>query len=467
MNANATSMGTALFCILFAARAAMATVPSQITIQGRATDAIGQPLPAGSKGFVFRIFDQQVGGTEIWPGGLGDVQSVSTDADGLWSASVGASTPLTDTVFASDTRWLEVSVDGTILPRVRLVTGPYAQRVSTVDGAQGGWITTKVAIGPGTTAPGYNAFAAGEFDTASGNWSTVGGGARNLGSGLYATVAGGDSNTVTSDYGTSGGGTRNIVMGNFSVISGGYRNVTGNVSHNSVVGGGFDNQIYAPSGTISGGVTNRVGGDYSTVGGGTLNQAFGDYSVIPGGRQCAAYGNNSFACGTGAYTPHDGMFVWSDNASTISFPVDADPNLGTYPNFFCCRTTGGAIFITGINASGFTTAASWLPAGSGTWLAFSDKNAKHAFAEVDHADILDKVASLPITTWSYNAQGDSVRHIGPMAQDFRAAFGVGESEKYISPVDEAGVAFAAIKALKAENDDLRAQIAELRRLIQK
>ena len=49
-----------------------------------------------------------------------------------------------------------------------------------------------------------------------------------------------------------------------------------------------------------------------------------------------------------------------------------------------------------------------------------------------------------------------------MAQDFYAAFGVGEDDKHITSIDEDGVALAAIKALHAENKVQSAQIAELR-----
>lgn len=121
---------------------AFAAVPSQMTVQGKLTNASGNPLPAGIKTFVFRIFDAQSGGTEIWPGGPGETQFISTDADGLWLANVGAVAPLIDAVFAFTPRWLQITVnDGqtlTTLPRTQLVTSPYAQRVATVDGATGG-----------------------------------------------------------------------------------------------------------------------------------------------------------------------------------------------------------------------------------------------------------------------------------------------------------------------------------------
>ncbi len=66
-----------------------------------------------------------------------------------------------------------------------------------------------------------------------------------------------------------------------------------------------------------------------------------------------------------------------------------------------------------------------------------------------------------MSEWSYREQGIGVRHLGPMAQDFRAAFGLGEDEKHISAVDEEGVALAAIKALQAEVAEKDAALTKL------
>src|SRR5258708_20002220 len=92
----------------------------------------------------------------------------------------------------------------------------------------------------------------------------------------------------------------------------------------------------------------------------------------------------------------------------------------------------------------------------------SDRNVKREFAPVDTANILNRVAQLTITTWSYKAKDQSVRHIGPMAQDFAAMFGVGQDDKHINMVDANGIALAAIQALYEKINERDAQIAELR-----
>jgi hypothetical protein len=98
----------------------------------------------------------------------------------------------------------------------------------------------------------------------------------------------------------------------------------------------------------------------------------------------------------------------------------------------------------------------------------SDRAAKANFGSVDPADMLERVRSLPITTWNYRSDDPSVRHIGPMAQDFTTAFGVGGDDRTIHPMDGQGVALAAIQglagqvaALQAEQQRLTEQIAAL------
>ena len=63
-------------------------------------------------------------------------------------------------------------------------------------------------------------------------------------------------------------------------------------------------------------------------------------------------------------------------------------------------------------------------------------------------DLLDRLAGISVETWSYKAPGGNpVRHIGPMAQDFHAAFNFGCDDKHISPIDANGVSLAAIQGL--------------------
>jgi hypothetical protein len=103
----------------------------------------------------------------------------------------------------------------------------------------------------------------------------------------------------------------------------------------------------------------------------------------------------------------------------------------------------------------------------------SDRNAKENFAPVSPQDVLNKVAALPITTWNFKTMNDG-RHMGPMAQDFYATFGLGGGDTTITSVDPDGVALAAIQGLnqkldetRAENADLRQRLERLERLLEK
>jgi hypothetical protein len=91
----------------------------------------------------------------------------------------------------------------------------------------------------------------------------------------------------------------------------------------------------------------------------------------------------------------------------------------------------------------------------------SDRNLKENVAGVDPASILERVAGLPISSWNYIEQGAGVRHIGPMAQDFAAAFGVGEDDRHINLIDGQGVALAAIKELARRVEEQQRRIDAL------
>lgn len=92
----------------------------------------------------------------------------------------------------------------------------------------------------------------------------------------------------------------------------------------------------------------------------------------------------------------------------------------------------------------------------------SDRNVKCQFAPIVARNIIAKVAALPITAWSYT-NSPTVRHLGPMAQDFKAAFGLGEDDKHIGAGDGIGVALAAIKGLHEMLQEKDSEIAALKR----
>ena len=232
--------------------------------------------------------------------------------------------------------------------------------------------------------------------------------------GLAATDSGGDSNTASGDY--------------------------------STVAGGIGNTASNDSSTVGGGFVNAASGVYATVGGGTNNTASGASATVAGGAQNTASGTYSFAAGHHAVASGVGSFAIADNCCGVTFPVFAD-------NSFGARYTGGFTFASSVDpTTGFFATGCQLFAGGGSWACSSDRDTKTAFDVIDPQSILQNVADMPITRWRFQGEADDVRHIGPMAQDFRAAFGLGHDDKSISMLDAQGVAFAAIQGLNAKVD---------------
>jgi hypothetical protein len=258
------------------------------------------------------------------------------------------------------------------------------------------------------------------------NFATDSGGFDNTASGAYSTIAGGQSNTASAQHATVGGGLSNTASGFVSTVAGGSNNIASELGS-----------------TIAGGVANNASNNYSTVGGGLFNTASG-YA--------------SFAAGRGANANHDGCFVWGDN-STVN-----EVNCGAVDNRFVVRSLGGIYMFTGGAMQGSYTGALLAP-GATAWTVTSDRATKDNLRVVDAKAVLRKVAAMPIATWNWKSQDASIRHMGPMAQDFHAAFGLGEMPTGISTVDADGVALAAIQGvhqlLEEKDARLRAQARKI------
>lgn len=91
----------------------------------------------------------------------------------------------------------------------------------------------------------------------------------------------------------------------------------------------------------------------------------------------------------------------------------------------------------------------------------SDRALKENLASIDAHAILEGVDGLRLTSWNYKSDDRSVRHLGPMAQDFAQAFGLGDSDKQIHAVDANGVALAAVQALYRMVREQQERIAAL------
>jgi hypothetical protein len=199
---------------------------------------------------------------------------------------------------------------------------------------------------------------------------------------------------------------------------------------------------------------------------GNASTAIGYFATTRGwastaiGRHVTANGDYSTAMGNYASTAWKrGSFVYGD-ASAGDNLVAAGRD-----NQFVVRAAGGTVFFSNSALSSGVV----LQPGGGAWGTISDRNRKDDFREVNAEVVLQRIAAMPIQSWSYKSQDPSVRHIGPTAQDFYAAFHLGESDTTITTTDIDGVTMLAIQALErrtAEVSALRTEVAELRSLVE-
>lgn len=299
-------------------------------------------------------------------------------------------------------------------------------------------------IGRSSTAFGHNTVASAFASTAIGNAATASG---------FGSVAFGQATVASGFYSTA--------MGDQTVASGPQSTALGGGAHATGI-----QSLAAGSATLASGEHSTALGRFSIASGlnslaaGERSQADGEGSVALGLRALAG-GAGSVALGSDAATQSaaSGSFVLGDRSTTT-------PIIGFAPNEFLVRAAGGVAFYTN---AGLTTGLRLAPSGS-QWLGLSDVHSKHLFRDLHGEEVLGKLARMPIREWSYTAQDASIRHVGPTAQDFRAAFGLGEDPLRIGSMDADGIALAAAQALEArtralqeENEALKAALDELRR----
>jgi len=215
-------------------------------------------------------------------------------------------------------------------------------------------------------------------------------------------------------------------------------------------------------------------------------------SSFAAGEDNTASGAASVALGYHAHTnARQGSFVFSDRSSvdTLRAGVNHSANWrvsGGFRIFTASNLSTGVTIQSGASVSNWgqssaviSTSTGALLTTGGVWQNASDVNRKHLFENVEGEDVLLKLRNLPITTWSYKAESEEVRHMGPTSQDFRAVFGLGSDEKSIGTVDADGVSLAGVKALEArtslqaeridqlerENAELRARLERLEKLL--
>ncbi|QAY77680.1 tail fiber domain-containing protein [Sphingosinicella sp. BN140058] len=277
-------------------------------------------------------------------------------------------------------------------------------------------------------------YADNEWDDATVGFFSWAGGSNSTAEGLYA-LAFGDTNQARS--------TSSIVFGSGNEVKGaaGFSAGAGNRVCDTY-GVAFGNKALSGSPILADG---KCDPDTFNIRG--LAAVAIGYNVTASQDHTTAMGK--FASNNG----FSGTFIWSDGSATQS----ADTFRNTANNEFAARATGGFRFRTNL---GGTTGCN-LPAGSGVFNCTSSRTTKQNFVGVDGADILAKVRTMALSTWNYTSEGPGVRHIGPMAEDFYAAFGLGTGSTSIGVQDLASVSLAAVQALETRTAELQRKTAEI------
>jgi trimeric autotransporter adhesin len=303
----------------------------------------------------------------------------------------------------------------------------------------------------------------GWMNLASGSYTAIGGGEGNMTASAHTTIGGGQGNWIQANSGhasiggghdnlindadqsTVAGGNRNQVLGaDYGFIGGGFDNLIYPLAHRSVVSGGSENQVQAAAdhATIGGGDRNVVGtnGTHATIAGGQGNRADGAYAIVMGGVESRALAANTMVAGRQAVADHEGSMVLAD-ATDAEFHSSST-------NEFSVRSTGGVRFVTGLTPFGVPNAGVKLDPGATAWSILSDRRSKKDIEPANETDVLEALSGVPMYRWRYRWESnDQTPHLGPMAQDFKAAFFPGRDQTTITTLEFDGVALAAIKGL--------------------
>jgi hypothetical protein len=354
------------------------------------------------------------------------------------AASASAAFAQSDSAFAvskSGVNLLRLNTDGAFVVRGTQDVGLIP---ATGAGPRLMWFPTKYAFRAGKV----DSFGAAYWDLASIGYGSVSLGENSRASGDHSFAA---------NLATTASGSESVALGNNGTASGdrsfgfnGTASGTGAVAIGSGAQATNDDALAMGPSSIAGGLASIV------IGPSIANGSFG----VAIGLQNSASGNFSVAIGKNARTANrQGSVVLGDGCAGFS----SDSVYPTANNQFVARGCGGIKLYTSQNLSSGVEVA----AGGGSWSSISDRNVKENFTPLDGEEILKRLRKVPVSSWNYKTQPSEIRHIGPMAQDFFAAFKVGESDRLINSLDIDGVNLAGVRALDTRTAKQQAQIEKL------
>ena len=284
--------------------------------------------------------------------------------------------------------------------------------------------------------PGKSAFRSGYVTSTYWNDGLIGNYSFSAGYNTRATA----NYAVAFGFNTQATGEASFAAGNASISSGDYAFSAG---HNPIASG--DHSI-ALGRAAEATAESAIAIGYHPTADSPYALSLGNYTY--------ANGESSVAMGYHARALHDGSFIFNDKADDFGY-VNT-----TAENQFMVKASGGTVFYTDED---LTTGVELLP-GAGAWSILSDRERKENILFVEPKDYLNRLDSIDVFSWSYISQDSSITHIGPMAQDFYAAFELGTDSTTINSGDFDGINLLLLKALDQRMDELQLQEEELSQL---
>lgn len=341
--------------------------------------------------------------------------------------------------------------------------------------------TTASALTPNSSASGLGSVAIGQGSRAQGDGSLalLGGETMQTGNQSFAAGQGArstGSNAVAIGKSARANGSSSFALG---------ENTDANANRSVAIG--YLSTAYGENAFAAGHQASASGVSSAAIG--RNAQAIGAFSIAIGnlaagtsmesiamGNSARAYGQRAVAIGNNLTADGDYSMALGSYVSTSGYEgalTIGDRSTTTVMNTFVangmrCRFANGYRFFTNSAAN----IGAFLNANANSWAALSDVRLKENFLPVNGEDILKKIGGMPQYTWNYKGQDvKTLRHYGPMAQDFYKAFGkdgLGEigCDTLINQQDFLGVSFIAIQALEKRTADLLKENEALKATLQ-
>ncbi len=443
-------------CFLLAG-SVLGGVPKQLNYQGILVDSGGTPLADTTLNVDFIIYDNATGGSPVWS----EIWSVTTDDQGRFSVILGLTNPIEDSVFKETERYLSVKVapNGEFLPRTKLVSVGYSNRVSTVDGATGGNLFGDVQL-HSTLTIGDNAGDVGKLQITDGSSTIIVADGATGSVGIGTATPGQSVNTQldivgkTSMRPISGDPTKVLIFGDFSGAMRIYTDATSGTPGDLILGtypNGHLNQLVLKQSSGNVGIGTATPGNLLHI------SAAGDPAVRIQGTGVNASPRLHFESVVRQWAFwNEAQNLWSPNgyfhlidwtANTPRLTVDLTGNVGI-------GTTSPAHPLHMASGAHVTAGGTWTNASSREY-----KTDIEPLKQEEYSEILERLKDIDVVHFKYKSEPD-VEHIGMIAEDVPAVM-ASPDRKGIPTGDAIAFLMAAVKAQQEKIEKLEKRLKEV------